>query len=915
MGARDRPGGADRVPRRACSGSLDDGIVVAVRRGGPRRPRRPAGRARGVHRAARRRARPRPAAHRAGAARDRARAGRGGRAAAWKPSCSTPSSPTSSGRAGALPLLSTALVGTWERRRGDRLTLAGYLEAGGVAGALTRSAEAAYAALDDGGRELGPPAARPAGRHRRRRRARPAAGAARRARTWTASGGGAPPAVVETFVDRRLLSVDGDRLEVAHEALLTALAAAGPVAGGRRRRPRRAPAPGARRARVGGRAGGRTTSSTGAPGSPPPWTGRPAADADVTPVEQQFLEASRASGRRRAGARRGERADREATARRRTRRLAVGLAAVLVVALVAAGLAVRSQRRRRAASTWPRTPTGWRRCRRRSGRWTFVPARCPGLPARRHPGDPRTRCSRSWPSTGERRVRCRSGDPFGGGRLADGGRTLFIAAWRPRSSAGTSAPGSRHGPRDQATLDEGAGTGGTATDALADRRPACSLVGGARTTAPGSGLAGRRRPRRAVRHGDELGGEPFGVAVHAGRPLGWTSRGAGAAPGAPVPDGGWSRSTRPTGRGGRPGSPAACRRPGWTRSDDISEDVSTAVLCEHEHRPRATLVDLATGAEAERMSPPGERRCRRRRVPGAALRRRPAVERRHGHVVDRTGAVVQELDRSPGAGLGRRAGAGRDVGGHRRGGRRGRALGRRPGDRPLVAARVPARAPRRRARGRDRPGWRATVHAVRRQHGDRLGRQAGRGLRDLAPGLPAAGWPTAGGRRARAGWSSYRPAAGTRPARRDPVPGGADAERGGDLPRPAHRRGRRPGAGGGHRRGRVYFGASVAVSPDSTPGWPSPPAWPPPCSTPAPRGGHAPIVLPATGDLGADGAALPAGSCGRGAGRRTAPAADRHGRTARTSSTRLARGAGEIAVVDTATWRVVRPRLSTGVPR
>ena len=57
------------------------------------------------------------------------------------------------GRPGALPLLSTALVGTWERRRDDRLTLAGYLEAGGVAGALTRSAESAYAALDDVGRD------------------------------------------------------------------------------------------------------------------------------------------------------------------------------------------------------------------------------------------------------------------------------------------------------------------------------------------------------------------------------------------------------------------------------------------------------------------------------------------------------------------------------------------------------------------------------------------------------------------------------------------------------------------------------------------------------------------------------------------------------------------------------------------
>ena len=34
------------------------------------------------------------------------------------------------------------------------LGLAGYLEAGGVAGALTRSAEAVYAALDDDGRSV-----------------------------------------------------------------------------------------------------------------------------------------------------------------------------------------------------------------------------------------------------------------------------------------------------------------------------------------------------------------------------------------------------------------------------------------------------------------------------------------------------------------------------------------------------------------------------------------------------------------------------------------------------------------------------------------------------------------------------------------------------------------------------------------
>jgi hypothetical protein len=43
------------------------------------------------------------------------------------------------GQAAALPLLSSALVGTWERRRGAALTLAGYLEAGVTALARTAS--------------------------------------------------------------------------------------------------------------------------------------------------------------------------------------------------------------------------------------------------------------------------------------------------------------------------------------------------------------------------------------------------------------------------------------------------------------------------------------------------------------------------------------------------------------------------------------------------------------------------------------------------------------------------------------------------------------------------------------------------------------------------------------------------------
>ncbi|MEV7289718.1 hypothetical protein AB0O01_35080 [Streptomyces sp. NPDC093252] len=51
------------------------------------------------------------------------------------------------GRPGALPLVSHALVETWRRRSGNRLTLDGYLAAGGIQHALARTAETAYQAL------------------------------------------------------------------------------------------------------------------------------------------------------------------------------------------------------------------------------------------------------------------------------------------------------------------------------------------------------------------------------------------------------------------------------------------------------------------------------------------------------------------------------------------------------------------------------------------------------------------------------------------------------------------------------------------------------------------------------------------------------------------------------------------------
>ena len=45
---------------------------------------------------------------------------------------------------GALPLLSHALLETWQRRRGTTLTLQGYAESGGVRGAIAKTADRVY---------------------------------------------------------------------------------------------------------------------------------------------------------------------------------------------------------------------------------------------------------------------------------------------------------------------------------------------------------------------------------------------------------------------------------------------------------------------------------------------------------------------------------------------------------------------------------------------------------------------------------------------------------------------------------------------------------------------------------------------------------------------------------------------------
>src|SRR5919202_1677079 len=58
------------------------------------------------------------------------------------------------GQPGALPLLSHSLLETWKRRSGRMLTVIGYLQSGGVQGAIAKTAESVYGALSPERRTL-----------------------------------------------------------------------------------------------------------------------------------------------------------------------------------------------------------------------------------------------------------------------------------------------------------------------------------------------------------------------------------------------------------------------------------------------------------------------------------------------------------------------------------------------------------------------------------------------------------------------------------------------------------------------------------------------------------------------------------------------------------------------------------------
>ncbi|MCJ0869315.1 helix-turn-helix domain-containing protein [Streptomyces sp. AP-93] len=121
----------------------------------------------------------------------------------------------------ALPLMSHALMATWQRREGSTLTVAGYEYAGGIQGAVARSAEQVFAHLYPAEQRMvlrllvrlvhiadgtGPT---------RRRMSRTALleGQADTARA---------AAALDAFVRARLISADSESVEITHEALLHA---------------------------------------------------------------------------------------------------------------------------------------------------------------------------------------------------------------------------------------------------------------------------------------------------------------------------------------------------------------------------------------------------------------------------------------------------------------------------------------------------------------------------------------------------------------------------------------------------------------------------------------------------------------------------------------------------------------------
>ncbi|ALG08311.1 hypothetical protein AOZ06_16575 [Kibdelosporangium phytohabitans] len=121
------------------------------------------------------------------------------------------------GRPGVLPLVSHVLLQVWARRSGNRLTVSGFQAAGGLEGALSRTAEDVFTGLDTAQQQLaralfGRLVALGEGTEDTKRRL-----------DITELGDDPDLAVVlEAFTAARLLARDQDGVEITHEALIRA---------------------------------------------------------------------------------------------------------------------------------------------------------------------------------------------------------------------------------------------------------------------------------------------------------------------------------------------------------------------------------------------------------------------------------------------------------------------------------------------------------------------------------------------------------------------------------------------------------------------------------------------------------------------------------------------------------------------
>jgi WD40 repeat protein len=235
------------------------------------------------------------------------------------------------GQPEALPMLSAAMVNTWENREGSRLTLDGYRRGGGVGGAIEASAERIYGELDQSQQDQT--------RQLLVRLASQEGGSwVRRPMPLAEASTHADSAVLQALAVGRLISLDKSRVQLTHESLLDRWpklrdwlddrAIAGELLEHLR---------GAAQAwNASGRGpydlyrGARLQAAQDWKDQHP---------VEVTGVEQDFLTAS-AEATDRALTEANARAEREAAGRRRLRSVALALAAVVVLALAAAAVAI-----------------------------------------------------------------------------------------------------------------------------------------------------------------------------------------------------------------------------------------------------------------------------------------------------------------------------------------------------------------------------------------------------------------------------------------------------------------------------------------------------------------------------------------------------------------------------------------------